>query len=378
MERPELMGVDLPAARRVCPHLRRETEGPAVRRVRTPVGDEAWLVSRQAEIRELLQDNRIGRSHPAPDGRARYAGQPNYDSVQSADHEEADAMHAGLRTLLRPHFTARRMLAMRPRIELLVEQGIDALLSQGPPADLAVDFSEPLIQRVLCAHFGVPDAETDEYIDFMHRAKKGDIAGMFAYLDRLQAAKRANPDDTLVSAMCAARIRGEEVGQMLLAMWFAGGAIITQISYGLMLLAEHPEQRTEVQEDPSLLPTAVEEMLRLSGGLSLPRYARENIEIGDVTIRSGDLVLLDMTRANYDATAFDDPTTLDITRAPNRHMSLGHAGWSCLGAPLVRQLLPTVFKAFLTRMPGVRPTQPVSRTGGPLSSGLPEPVYFTW
>jgi cytochrome P450 monooxygenase len=379
VDQPGLMASDLPVERRVCPHLRLATEGPAVRRVRTPAGDDAWLVSGHTEVRDLLRDSRLGRSHPAPDGRARYSGNPTYDHVMAADHALADALHDGVRMLLKPQFAARRMLAMRPRVDLFVDQSIDALLTQGPPADLCTDFSEPLIRRVFCDLFGVPDAESGECADIMRRGAEGDLAGLSAYFDRLVAAKRDHPDDTLVSRLRDTGITDEMVVEVVMLLQFAGlGATSKQIAYGLLLLAEHPKQRATVAADPSLLASTVEELLRLSGSLSLPRYARQDIEIGGVTIGDGDLVLLDLTLANYDGTAFADPTTLDVTRSPNRHMTFCHGVWTCLGAPLARMLLSAVFGAVLRRLPGLRPAKPVGGNSGPLSGGLPDRLDVIW
>jgi cytochrome P450 monooxygenase len=375
----ELMASDLPVERRVCPHLRQATQGPAVRRVRTPAGDDAWLVSGHAEVRDLLRDSRLGRSHATPGRQAKYAGDPTYDQVMHADHALADAMHSGIRNLLKPQFTTRRMLAMRSRVERYVADRVDTLLAQGPPADLRTDFSEPLIRRVLCDLFGVPDAEADQCVELMCRGASGDVAGLATYLRRLIMVKRFRPDDSVMSRLCHTDTPDEQVVQVVMLLQLAGlGATSKQIAYGVMLLAAQPEQRAAVAADPTLLPSAVEELLRLSGSLSLPRYAREDIEIGGVTIGAGDLVLLDLTLANYDGTAFDDPTTLDVTRSPNRHMTFSHGVWTCLGAPLARMLLSAVFWALLTRMPDLRPAGPIDRRSGPLSGGLPDRLDVTW
>jgi cytochrome P450 monooxygenase len=374
-----LMASDLPVEQRTCPHLRRATAGPAVRRVRTPAGDGAWLVTGHAEVQDLLRDDRLGRSHTAPDGRSQYANNPTYDHVPATDHALADSMHGMLRTLLKPHFTARRMLAMRPHVDGLVAGRMDVVLAQGPPADLRTAFSEPLIRQVFCDVYGVPATEVDECVGHMRRVATGDFAGLAEYLPRLVAAKRAQPDDGLVSRLCATGVTTQQVCQVIMVLEFAGfGATRKQIDYGLLLLAEHPEERAAVAADPSLLPAAVEELLRLSGSLSLPRFARQDIEIGGVTIGAGDLVLLDLTRANYDGAAFDDPTTLDFARTRNRHVTFSHGVWTCLGAPLARTILSAVFAAVLTRMPGLAPTRPVSGISGPLSGGLPDRLEFTW
>jgi cytochrome P450 monooxygenase len=378
-DRLGLMASDLPVEHRTCPHLRHATEGPAVRRVRTPVGDDAWLVAGHAEVQDLLRDDRLGRSHTAPGERSQYAGNPTYDHVPATDHALADSMHGMLRTLLKPHFTARRMLALRPHIDRLTAARVDAVLATGPPADLRAALSEPLIRQVFCDVYGVPPAEVDECVGHMRRVATGDFSGLAEYLPRLVAAKRAAPDDGLVSRLCTTGISTQQVCQVILVLEFAGfGATKKQIDYGLLLLAEHPEERVAVAANPALLPAAVEELLRLSGSLSLPRYARQDIEIGGVTIGAGDLVLLDLTRANYDGAAFDDPATLDLARTRNRHVTFSHGVWTCLGAPLARTILASVFHSVLTRMPGLRPTRPVNGTSGPLSGGLPDRLEFTW
>lgn len=378
-EHPGLMASDLPVERRVCPHLRQATQGPAVRRVRTPAGDAAWLVSGYAEVRDLLRDGRLGRSHTRPGQRAQYAGDPTYDQVMHADHGQADAMHSGIRNLIKPQFTTRRMLAMQPRVQRYVTEQVDTLVAKGPPADLRVDFSEPLIRRVLCDAFGVPEPEVEQCTELMRRAATGDAAALATYLRRLIMVKRFRPDDGVVSRLCQTDTPDEQVVQAVMLLQFAGvGATSKQIAYGVMLLARQPEQRAALAADPALVPGAVEELLRLAGSLSLPRYARTDIEIGGVTIDAGDLVLLDLTSANYDEAAFAEPTSLDMTRSPNRHLTFSYGVWTCLGAPLARMLLSVVFETLLTRMPNLRPAGPVDARSGPLTGGLPERLELTW
>ncbi|HEY0508226.1 MAG TPA: cytochrome P450 [Blastococcus sp.] len=378
-EQTELMASDLPAEQRVCPHLRQATQDEPVRRIRTPAGDEAWLVSRHAEVRELMRDGRLGRSHPSPNERAQYCGDPAFDSVITDDHEAADMMHRQWRKIIPPQFGARRLRTMQPRIDQFVDEGIDALLAQGPPANLRTAFTQPLARRVIGELLGVPDAEQDEAAEFMRRGSAGDIGGLFGYLNRLVAGKRENPDDSLASAILDGPITDTQAVSLLLVVQIGGlGPIAKKVDYLLLLLAEQPEEKAAITADPSLIPAAVEELLRLAGNVSLPRYARQDIEIGGVTIREDDLVLLDMTRANYDGLAFDEPTKMDITRSPNRHMTFGHGAWSCAGAPLARKVLATLFEALLTRMPDLRPVEPISGVSGPLSEGLPPEVHFTW
>ena len=396
VDQPELMGCDLPAEQRVCPHLRQATEDEPVRLIRTPAGDEAWLVSRHAEVQDLHRDIRLGRSHPSPDPdeRPQYCGDPTYDSVVFNDHALSDVMYGEMRKVLKPQFNARKMLGMQPRIDRCVNEGIDTLLAAGPPANVRKIFTDPLMRRITYELLGVPEAESVEVAEMLRRGTEsenddvggqlmhgngGGLGDLWAYYYRLVAAKREKPDDSLASGLVEAGLTDDQVVQgMMLTQLASLSPVGKKVDYGLLLLAEHPEEKAAMTADPAVLPSAVEEILRLAGNIGLPRFAREDVEVAGVTIREGDLVLLDLTRANFDALAFDEPTKMDITRSPNRHMTFSHGAWTCVGAPLARKLLATVFGALLTRMPGLRPAQPVSGNSAPLSGGLPDEVLFTW
>jgi len=374
----EMMASDLPFDQRRCPHLREPRDGPVVRRITTPAGDQAWLVTGYDEVRELLREPRLGRSHPG-EQRARYAGDPTYDQVMAADHDAADAMHAGVRTLLKPQFAAKRMQDLRPRVVELTEQAADRLIAAGAPADLREDFSHPLIRLVFAELLGVPPAEQQQCAELMRLAGEGDLTGLGGYLAMSAVAKQAAPDDTMLSRLVATGIGIEQTVQIAMLVQFAGfGATSKQIDYGWLLLREHPEARAAAAADPDRLPDIVEELLRLSGSLSLPRYARAAIKAGGEVIGEGDLVLLDLTRANYDGEVFDDPTGFDAGRSPNRHMTFGHGVWTCLGAPLARLLLQTVLGTLLTRLPDLAPAAALPDERGPLSGGLPVTLKVTW
>lgn len=400
VDQPELMGCDLPAEQRVCPHLRQATEDEPIRRIRTPNGDEAWLVSRHAEVQEMHRDLRFGRSHPSmdPAGRPQYCGDATYDSVVFNDHAQSDVMYGEMRKVLKPQFNAKKMLAFQPRIDAAVHEGIDVLLDREPPVNVRTVFTDPLMRRITCELLGVPAEElhyatellrssskSDDVVDSLVNGNSDDAGGgggigeLWGYYAKLAGEKRAHPDDSLSSGLIEAGLADDQVAASMMLVQLASlSPVGKKIDYGLLLLAEHPDERAAITADPALLPGAVEEILRLAGNIGLPRFAREDAEVGGVTIREGDLVLVDLTRANYDARAFDDPTRMDITRAPNRHMTFSHGAWTCVGAPLARKLLITAFGALLTRVPGIRPVEPVTGTSAPLSGGLPSEVLFTW
>ena len=379
-EVPGLLSTDLPFEFRTCPHLRQARRGAAARRVRTPAGDEAWLVSGHDEIKKLLIGRQLGRSHPTPEARAQYAHDPLYDQVESHDHAVADTAHAAVRAAVKPHFTARRMLRLRPTLATLVEGQVDQLIEHGPPAELRADFSGPLIRRVFTELFAVPAADRDRCLEVMRLGSEDGLGDLFEFVTELAATKAAAPDDSLMARLAASGLHGDQVVRIAMLLYLAGtGATSNQIDYGILLLAEESAQRERLAANPDQLPVAIEEMLRLAGSLTLPRYAREDFEIGDSTISAGDLVLLDLVDGNYDEDAFAEPTTFEAERRPNRHLTFGHGSWTCPGAPLARQVMQLVFASLLTRLPTLRPALPPgSTTGGPLTGGLPTTLEITW
>ncbi|MEU4253671.1 cytochrome P450 [Amycolatopsis sp. NPDC026612] len=384
-----LLASDEPFVRRLCPHLREPYDGPPVRRIVTPAGDHAWLVSRYAEIKGLLRDDRLGRSHPDPGHKPQYAGNPTYDLATAADHGAGDKFHHDLRKVLQPHFAARHMLHLRPKVEELTAGLVEAFAIRPRPADLHAGLSAPLTLLVICELLGVPADEREQCAALVSRMggvadEQGDgTAAFFGYLRDLAARKRAAPEDDVISRLVTGNdVTDEQVGEIAMLLLFAGiGSTVKQIDYGFLLLANDPAQRDAVAADPDLVPRAVEEMLRVSGSLSLPRYAREDIEIGGVTIGENELVLLDLARANMDVDAFDCPAEFDVGRAPNRHLTFAHGAWACMGAPLARILMQVLFTRLLSRLPGLRPLIPaakVATTDAPLGGGLTDELLVTW
>ena len=158
---------DLPALGSACPHVGRLSdmmrdlqETAPVCRVRTPAGDEAWLVTRHAELKQLLLDDRITKAHPDPDTMPRYLDSPLLDMTVQRDHATAKRIHTRMREMLTPHFSARRMAALRPRVAERVGTALDAIVQDGPPADLHARLTVPVSFHVLCDLLGMADRET--------------------------------------------------------------------------------------------------------------------------------------------------------------------------------------------------------------------------
>ncbi len=354
------------------PELRAlQARGP-VHPVRTETGDPAWLVTGYQEVRQLLDDPRLGRSHRDPERAARTGESALFGGpLGEFDTEAAD--HARMRSLLQPHFTPGRIRALRPRVEALTTALLDELARHGPPADLVEALAVPLPVLVICELLGVPYADRDRFRTWTRdaadicdrtRSERG-LAGLFGYGQQLVARKRAEPGDDVVSRLCATAGTGDdEIAMMSMFLLFAGHeTTVVALGTGTLLLLTHPAQWRALGEDPGLVPAAVEEMLRAGGlgGGGIPRYARTGLRIAGVPVQAGDLVLLDNGAANHDRTAFTDPERFEVTRPAVAHLSFGHGGRYCIGAPLARLELQAVFSRLVPRFPALRLAEPAER-----------------
>lgn len=356
--------------------------GDAVRAVRTYAGDPAWQVGGYGTVRRLLADSRLGRSHPAPESAPRYSNSVIFGRPQPATPSEA-VDHARMRALLGPAFSPRRMAALRPRIQQLVDTVLDELARRPPPVDFHEAVSFPLPALVICELLGVPYGDRDDFRRWSDdAADMGDearsLAGLSAlwqYVAQLVETKRREPGDDLLSRL----VHGDdtsppvpsvqEAAMLGAAVLFAGHeTTVAAIDKGVVLLLAQPGVVRRLREGPRLVEAAVEEVLRLplpvtaaEGGAAagLPRWAKADINIDGTSIRPGELVLLDLQGANLDERVFPSPQTLDVRRAPNPHLSFGHGPYFCLGAPLARMELQVLFASLVGRFPSLRLAAPV-------------------
>lgn len=364
-----VLGSEPPLVGRLNPLLLRLQASGPISKVRTPAGDEAWFVARYAEVKQLLLDPRLGRCHPDPVNMPRYYENELLDIMVTATDPDSDRRaHAQIRSALTPLFTPKRMAALRPMIVERVRDAVDAVLAQGPPADMHWQFSSPLSFRVLCDVLGVP--ENDKYWSLLANITSvanpgqdsdGGPLGVMRYLATVAARKRECPGSDVISELCKNHPDDFYVASVAGALTFSYQATPSTMSASIAILAAHPDERDLLIKDPGLLPSAVREVLRLgkAGESFVPRYATEDIEVGDVTIKTGDLVLCDHFSANLDERVFDEPERFDITRSPNPHLAFSHGMWYCIGAPLATMEIEEVFFALLSRMPGIQLTVPL-------------------
>jgi cytochrome P450 len=370
----------------VAPQLRALQARSSIHKIRTATRDPAWLVTGYADVQRLLADPRLGRSHPDPATAAR-TGESVLFGGPLGNYQTEDADAARMRSLLQPHFAPGRMRALRPRVEALTTGLLDGLARRDPPADLIEVLAAPLPILVICELLGVPYDDRARFrgwtraaADVRDRARSEEgLARLFGYGQQLVARKREHPGEDVISGLCATSgVGDDEIAALSMALLFAGHeTTVVAIGFGSLLLLTHPEQRRALRDDPSLIPAAVEEMLRSpgQGGGGIPRYARADLEISGVTVRAGELVLLDNGAANHDESVFDDPDRFDITRRAASHLTFGRGRHYCLGAPLARIELQAVFSQLIPRFPAMRLAVPAGElrlNNDVLAGGLAE------
>jgi cytochrome P450 len=344
--------------------------------VELPDGRAAWVVSGYAELRQVLVDPRFSRALGAEQER----DQPGFgsfaaDTILGMDPPD----HTRLRKLVASAFTARRVEGLRPRVAEIVSERLAAMTAGPRPADLISNFSLFLPVRVICELLGVPEQDQRQFRSWSEKLVSGSgvtreevgdaVRGLTGYFGELIALKRAEPGDDLMTALIAARDDADRLSEQELVTLcitvLIGGYETTanQMVMSLLTLLNYPDELDRLRGDLSLIPEAVEELLRFvqlgGGGLPPSRVTTEDVEIGGVTIPAGQTVLPMFNVANRDPSEFPDPDRLDLGRGTRGHMAFGAGVHHCLGAQLARMELQEAFRGLLT-LPGLRLAVPVS------------------
>jgi cytochrome P450 len=370
------------------PVYARWREQAPVCRVRLPSGLDAWLITRYDDARRALSDPRLSKAIPVqPPGVSsaspRISG-PVSQHMLSADPPD----HTRLRRLVSAAFTARRVEALRPRIEEITDELLDAIDGRDQ-VDLIDTFAFPLPIQVICELLGIPVADRDSFRAWSNIIVTGSQAAeqlpgamqaMVAYIRALIADRRAHGGDDLLAGLIevrdqADRLTEDELTSMVFLLLIAGHeTTVNLIGNGSFLLLSRPERWAQLRADPTLLPTAIEEFLRYEAPVEMAtfRVAAEDLEIGGQRIAAGEPVLVVLLSANHDD-RFPHPEEVDLGRAQNPHLAFGHGIHYCLGAPLARLEAQIAFGKLMTRFPGLRlavPADELSWRPGLLLRGL--------
>ncbi|MFI9257502.1 cytochrome P450 [Streptomyces sioyaensis] len=342
---------------------------PGLLKVQMAYGEPAWLVTRYAEARFVLGDQRFSRALGAVHDEPRQSEGRRDSGILGMDPPD----HTRLRTLVTKAFTVRQVEKLRPQVRQLTQELLDELEAAGPPADLVDRYALPIPVAVICRMLGVPAEDRPRFRVWSDAALStssltaaefdANLEELRAYMGQLIEEHRQAPQDDLMTALIDARDVGDRLSELELVDLCVGILVAghettaTQIPNFVLALLDHPGQLALLREQPQLIGNAVEELLRfvpLGSGAGQPRYATEDVEVGGTLVRAGTPVLIAMGAANRDALRFEAPGTLDISRPANQHLGFGHGVHHCLGAPLARLELQEALGALLTRFPGLQ------------------------
>ncbi|OBF56262.1 cytochrome [Mycobacterium sp. 852002-50816_SCH5313054-b] len=364
----------------------------------TPDGEGFWSVATYAETLAVLKDPVTFSS--VTGGERPFGGTLLQDLAIAGQvlNMMDDPRHSQIRRLVSSGLTPRMIGLVEDDLRSRARRLLDAAVP-GEPFDFLVDIAAELPMQMICILLGVPESERhwlfqaiEPQFDFGGSRKATlsqlsprtsvEEAGsrMYAYGQELIASKRANPTDDMLSVVANATVDDAKAPALsdlelylFFSLLFSAGAETTRnaVAGGLLALAEHPNQLRALRSDLTLLPTAVEEMVRwTSPSPSKRRTATRDIVLGGQSIRAGQKVQIWEGSANRDADVFDRPDDFDIARKPNPHLGFGQGVHYCLGANLARLELRVLFEELLTRFTAVRIARPVEWTRSNRHTGI--------
>ncbi|WP_369032435.1 MULTISPECIES: cytochrome P450 [Streptomyces] len=374
---------DAPAypIKRTCPYQmppgyeQLREKGP-VSRVTLWNGRIAWLITGNELGRRLFPDARLSSDvldpnfpllAPRIEAQRQQAAAPPLVGVD-------DPVHARQRRMVLPSFGVRQVNALRPAIQKYADDLLDRMLAKGPgvTVDLLTEYALPMPSAVICMLLGVP-YEDHHYFDERSRhvlSSSGQeqaaqaqqaFTEILEYLDGLISRKQAEPGDTLLDELITRQLEEGEVDRQELAMiatvLLVSGHETTSnmIALSTMALLAHPEQMEALRADESLMPRAVDELMRFSSiGDMLMRVAKEDIEIEGHLIKAGDGVILSTMLMNRDHGSFERADDLDVFRPSGRHVAFGYGIHQCIGQNLARAEMEIALATLFRRVPTLK------------------------
>ena len=342
-----------------------------VQRMITPHGLPVWTITRHDDVKAALTDSRLAkdfrRSRDVILAKAGGTGRPfNSDDLSEQMLNLDPPDHTRLRKLVVKAFTARRIESLRPRVEEITAELLDAVAGS-TEVELLDALAFPLPIRVICELLGVDESRRDDFrlwtnrlLDDLDAEASVQAAGeMSKYLTELLAAKRENPGDDLLTALIEVsededRLSEPELISMVFLLLVAGHeTTVNLIGNGVLALLTNPDQFAALRANPDLVDGAVEEMLRFDGPLmhTTFRFTTEPITIGGTEIPAGEFVWAGLAAANRDPDRFPDADSFDISRDAQGHLAFGHGIHFCLGAPLARMEAQIALRGLIAHFP---------------------------
>ena len=346
-------------------------------------GWQKWIITRHHDVNTLLRDKRLGRviHHVTPPEDLPPANPAHapFDAIQAGSLLEIEPPdHTRIRQVVHAVFTPKHVREMQTTITRLCQTLADKL-EQIPArqANLIKDFAEPIPVTVIADLLGVPEADRHNLLPWSKA-----IIGMFEpertiedeqravaaaqafsdYVRHLMHTKQQNPQEDLISRMVAANQKdpdsiteNEIIANCILFLNAGHEAVVNVIGNGVAALLTHPEQLAILKQNPDLMPTAIEEMLRYDTPLQFfERYVLEDMTYEGHHWPKGSKLCLYYSSANHDAAVFEHPEKFDVTRTHNPHIAFGLGLHYCIGAPLARLELNAALSTLLTRFPDLR------------------------
>jgi cytochrome P450 len=343
-------------------------EEPGLRRAMYH-GQPAWVVSRYHDIRAALVDPRLSADTiPAA---MKPASPDSTTPVMFARTDDPE--HHRLRRMMTRDFTFRRCEALRPQIQELVDEHLDKMIGNGPPADLVRDFALPVPSLVIALLLGVPSEDLEL---FQYHTRVGletgttdeqraeSFGAMYVYIQELVNRRMDDPGDDLISRLVTGyvvtgQLTRETAAMTGVVMMLAGHETsANMISLGTVALLQHPDifERLGQTDDPGLVANAVEELMRYLSIVhsQVDRVAAEDLTIGGQLIRAGEMVLMNLPAGNWDTDFIDNPEAFDVDRNTRGHLGFGYGVHQCIGQNLARVEMQVAFATLPRRLPGLK------------------------
>jgi cholest-4-en-3-one 26-monooxygenase len=383
--------------------LRREAP---VYRHPEPDGPGFWVITRYDDV---VKVNRDWQAFSSDQARGGVVGLEEPDEVtrerQASMQGAGNLMltmdpppHTRYRKLVNKGFTPRMINALETHIRGRAVRIVEDAIAKGD-CDFVVDVAAELPLQAIADLMGVPMEDRHKLFDWSNRmigsedaeyaVAEEDVSGaqveMFMYAQALAEERRANPRDDIMSTLLQAEVDGDKLTDMDFNLFFLLLAVAgnettrNAISHGMHAFLEHPEEYAKLVDDPSLIGSATEEILRWATPVMyFRRNATHDTEVGGQLIKEGDKVSLWYSSANRDEEHFDDPYTFDITRTPNEHIAFGGGGpHFCLGASLARMEIHVLFEELIARVPRIEPAGPAERLRSNFINGIKHlPVHL--